>query len=88
MARPRGTYGEISSALLTAAGYGPATVRQLAQRARVGFAAAQYTCSRLVDCGELRVYEATRPMVVGLPPASNANGADLALILGTWTALP
>lgn len=62
--RPRGSYGEIGRAMLDAAGSGPAPVRELAQRAQVGYAAARYTASRLVSAGALRVVEDSRPVVL------------------------
>jgi len=72
--RPRGSYGPVAQALLSAAADGPGPVRQLASRAQVGFSAAEYTCSRLVRQGELVVLDGSRPAVLAVPPA----GEDLA----------
>ena len=77
--RPRGSYGEVASALLEAAGEGAAPVRQLAERAQVGYAAARYTASRLVDQGALQVREAGRPAVLGVPMAPGGDGLADAL---------
>lgn len=57
--------GEVSQALVSAAAQaGPGTVRELAERACVGYAAARYTSSRLVSRGELVPVSAARPMVL------------------------
>jgi hypothetical protein len=64
--RPR---GELSQALVKAAASGPAPVRALAERAQVGYSAARYTASRMVDRGELVVLEAGRPALLGVPSA-------------------
>lgn len=66
--RPR---GEISTALLQSAASGPGRVRELAERAQVGYSAAEYTCSRLVRVGALVVLDASRPAVLALPPAGD-----------------
>jgi hypothetical protein len=63
--RPRGTYGEVSRALLTAAAqFGPAPVARLAEHAKVGYAAASYTASRLVAAGRLQRVNACRPALL------------------------
>jgi hypothetical protein len=64
--RPR---GELSQALVKAAAQGPGPVRALAERAQVGYGAARYTASRMVDRGELVVLEAGRPALLGVPSA-------------------
>jgi hypothetical protein len=64
--RPR---GELSQALVKAASQGPGPVRTLAERAQVGYSAARYTASRMVDRGELVVLEAGRPALLGVPTA-------------------
>lgn len=64
MSRPR---GPVSAALLSAAEQGPATVRELAARAQVGYGAARYTASRLVDGLQLTVLQPGRPAVLSLP---------------------
>lgn len=64
--RPR---GELSQALVKAATQGPGAVRTLAARAQVGYSAARYTASRMVDRGELVVLEAGRPALLGVPTA-------------------
>jgi hypothetical protein len=59
--------GDLSVALLSAAAQsGPATVRELAERACVGYAAARYTSSRLVSRGELVALHEGRPMVLAV----------------------
>lgn len=73
--RPRGSYGEVALALKQAAMEGPGPVRELAQRACVGYSVARYTCSRLVDRGELMVIEDRRPAVLAVAPRQ-ADMAD------------
>lgn len=76
--RPRGSYGEVSLALLRAADAGPAQVRALADRAQVGYQAAYVACSRLVDRGELVVLDPTeRPATLARADAVNDVGAAL-----------
>lgn len=65
--RPRGTYGDVALALLAAADGGPGGVRELAQRAQVGYSAAAWTCSRLVARGELVADRTARPAVLARP---------------------
>lgn len=60
--------GDLSRALIAAAFEHPGTVRQLAERAQVGFGAAEYTASRLVDRGQLIRLNEGRPAVLGAPP--------------------
>jgi hypothetical protein len=75
--------GDLSLALLSAAAQsGPATVRDLAERACVGYAAARYTASRLVSRGELVALHQGRPRVL-VPAAvrsfweeANLKGAE------------
>jgi hypothetical protein len=62
--RPR---GELAEALSTAASRGPAPVRELAARAQVGYAAARYTASRMVQRGELVLLDDVRPALLALP---------------------
>lgn len=64
--RPRGTYGEVRAALLTAWAEGPAPVRQAAERACVGHAVARYTASRMAQEGQLRVVVERKPAVLAL----------------------
>lgn len=63
--------GEIAIALKRAAGEGPATVRDFAQRAQVGLQAAKYTCSRLVARGDMVRLSEGRPAILAL----SAEGA-------------
>lgn len=71
MSRPRGSFGDVALALRGAARLGPATVRELAERACVGYDAARYTASRLVDRGELVVLDGqVRPVVLASPHPS------------------
>ncbi len=84
MARP---HGELVLALQAAAGAGPGTVRELAQRGVLGIAAARYTASRMVDRGQLVVVDPSRPAVLALPTTTRtcaAAGADLAGALAGW----
>lgn len=86
--RPR---GEIAIALLDAFRV-PGTVSQAAERAQVGYAAARYTATRLVDRGELRVLEDTRPAVLvaadalpDAPPELECSAAPLdAVVRSFW----
>lgn len=75
--RPRGTHGEIARAMWHAAD-APATVRELAQRAQVGYQAARYTASRMVDRGELEVVASGRPALLqrAVLQAADTEGDD------------
>lgn len=64
-----GQPGEVSQALLAAAVQAPATVRELAARACVGYAAARYTATRMVSRGVLVPVTEGRPMVLAAAPA-------------------
>jgi hypothetical protein len=63
MARIRGQYGPVAQALLQAADEQPGTVRELAQRANVGYAVSRYSVSRLVSAG-VCVLDGGRPAKV------------------------
>jgi hypothetical protein len=83
MTRPHGTYGDVALALRSAALAGPGTVRDLAQRAQVGYSAARYTASRLCSRGELVVLDGgSRPALLVAPElletrdARAGHGAD------------
>lgn len=89
MARPM---GEIALVLRSAAAH-PGTVRQLAERAQVGYHHARYTASRLVDRGELVVLDGNaRPAVLvvaesGQQDAPRGAGVHEALAMlhaGFW----
>jgi hypothetical protein len=77
--RPRGSYGEITVALVEAARQAPGTVRELAQRAQVGFACAERKASCLVKRGDLVVVQPNKPMVLAVPTAATVldNGSAL-----------
>jgi hypothetical protein len=78
--RPRGSYGEITVALVEAARKAPGTVRELAARAQVGFACAERKASCLVKRGDLVVVQPkTQPMVLAVPAAAAVldNGSAL-----------
>lgn len=64
--RPRGSYGDVARALCDAAGAAPGTVRQLADRAQVGYDLARCTASRLIDAGVLQVHTPGRPQLLAL----------------------
>lgn len=77
MARPT---GDIALAMCSAALKGPATVRELAARAQVGYASARYTASRLVDRGSLVVLDGgARPAVLVVADGATqaSRGADV-----------
>jgi hypothetical protein len=75
--RPRGSYGEVTCALVRAASEGPGTVRELAARAQVGFAVAERKASVLVDRGDLVVLDGgCRPRVLAAPGAAPPPPAD------------
>lgn len=77
--RPRGSFGEVAQAMLAAAERGPGPVRELAERAQVGYDVARYTASRLVSVGELVVLDPdARPATLARPEDA-ANGVDAAL---------
>lgn len=83
--RPRGSYGEIAQALRAAAAAAPGTVRELAGRACVGYAAARYTASRLASTGVLVAVDESRPAVLALSSSFAANGPDESTG-GAWCA--
>lgn len=64
--RPRGSHGEVRQALRDAWAEGPAPVREVAARAKVGLAVARYTASRMADDGQLVVVVEKRPAVLAL----------------------
>jgi phage portal protein BeeE len=64
--RPRGAYGDVREALLSAWAAGPAPVRQAADMARVGHAVARYTATRMANEGQLRVVLGAKPAVLAL----------------------
>jgi hypothetical protein len=84
--------GAVALALLAAANEGRATARQLGQRACVGRAASEYTCSRLVAMGRLRVVGSVDvgPGQRGRPAALlelvQASAPDLTDVLKAWRA--
>ena len=73
-------HGEIRMALLDAAKQAPGTVRELAERAQVGFATAKYTASRMIDTDQLVRVEDGRPARYAAPdcPAIPPGGETLA----------
>jgi hypothetical protein len=72
--RPRGSYGEVTMALVRAAAeHGPGTVRDLAARACVGFGSAERKASVLVQRGDLVVLDGgQRPRMLAVPKAAAA----------------
>lgn len=86
--RPVGTYGGIAQALADAAGHGPGTVRQLAERSQVGYSVAAYTATRMVQRGQLEVVSDARPAVLSLPGGSEGERvpADVGMsaLCGAW----
>lgn len=56
--------GPIAKAMRQAAAQKPGSVRELAQRAQVGYAAACYTATRMVQRGELVPVTTSRPVVL------------------------
>lgn len=72
-------HGDVRLALFRAAEEAPGTVRQLAERAHVGYAVARTTASRMLDCDELVVVEQGRPAVLATPtcPAIPPGGETL-----------
>lgn len=70
--RPRGSYGEIATALLDHAGV-PASVKDIAHRAQVSVPVARYTASRLVERGELVVLDGGRPALLVRADAAPAD---------------
>lgn len=92
MARP---LGDISRALLAAAAAAPGTVRELCERAQVGFDVGRKTASRMLSRGDLQVLEVMPPSGPGRPPAvvgmaaasaPDAALSDLAAALSGWHA--
>lgn len=73
-------HGDIRMALLKAAEEAPGSVRELAERAQVGYTAARYTASRMLDRDELMVVEEGRPARLSAPncPAIPPGGETLA----------
>lgn len=84
MGRPRGTYGEISLAILAAADEGPGTVRALAERSLVGYGHARRTASKLLRLGELTVHQSGRPAVLVRRGDVSGPGVDIASIMQGW----
>jgi hypothetical protein len=86
--RPRGSYGEVAEALRTAAAQAPGTVRDLAQRACVGYDVARYTASRLVDAGTLVVQVPQRPAVLAAAPAGATGAEPLVTVMRSFWERP
>jgi len=84
--RPRGTYGELAQALCAAAASGPAPVRELCERAQVGYAAGRYTASRLVAGGALVPVQESRPMVLTVPDLQDTAPVLQMLPRSFWEA--
>lgn len=86
--RPVGSYGDLAQALADAAVHGPGTVRQLAERAQVGYQAAAYTASRMVQRGQLEVVSERRPAVLCIPERGNdeaaQSGTGMAALCAAW----
>ncbi len=61
--------GDVSRALLAAAASAPGTVRQLAERACVGYDVARRKAHALEVCGALAPLREDRPRVLALPDA-------------------
>jgi hypothetical protein len=82
--RPRGTYGEITLALIDAACTAPGTVRELAARACVGFAVAERKAPVLLQRGDLVVHRDGRPRVLiaarAMPQVSEGAAASQPLL--------
>ena len=78
--RPYCAYGDVRQALAKAAEEAPGSVRELAERAQVGYSVARYTASRMLDRDELMVVEPGRPAVLAAPscPALPPGGETLA----------
>jgi hypothetical protein len=77
--RPYSSYGGVRQALTQAATEAPGSVRQLAERAQVGYSVAKYTASRMLDRDELVVIVPGRPAVLAAPtcPAIPPGGETL-----------
>lgn len=73
--------GEISRVMLCMAAEQPGTVRDLAERAQVGYDAARYTATRLVERGHLVRLADERPAVLGVAPPQAPGGESLGLAL-------
>lgn len=67
--------GAVSLVLMRAATEQPGTVRQLAERTQVGYGAAKYTASRLLERGQLVQVTVQRPAVLGAPPMAPCGDA-------------
>lgn len=81
--RPRGSFGEVGRALLSAASSGPGTVREIAQRANVGYDVAAKCASRYLASGDLVRLTEGRPAVVTTPalaPAGETLGDHLSVL--------
>ena len=83
--RPRGTFGEVGRALLQEAQRQPGTVKQLAERAQVGYQAAAATASRYLQGGQLVRVSSGRPAVLAASKPSEDGDAFLILSLTLWS---
>lgn len=88
MSRPRESFGPVAQAMVQAARQQPGTVRQLAERAQVGYDVARYTAHRLVERGALRECTTGRPAVLGLADRQSGASAlaDLQSCVRGWSA--
>ena len=80
--RPKGSYGDVTRALLQAAQQRPGTVRELAQRSQVGFDVARKAASRLKAAGELEPISEGRPEV--LAPVGDRSGESVLILDRLW----
>jgi hypothetical protein len=75
----------VALALLDAAKAGPADVKTLAMRARVGFGLARCTASRLVSRGKLTADRSVHPALLSLPDPEAADAPrSTAQFLHDW----
>ena len=98
--RPR---EDVRVAVVAAVRCGPATLREIVARSRVGYAAARYTIQHSVDCGELvicgwdkrphakcwvAIYELADDGLDSVACAADINSVPLGECLSVWSRFP
>jgi hypothetical protein len=80
--------GPIAKAMRQAAAQQPGSVRELAERAQVGYAAACYTATRMVQRGQLVPLTTSRPVVLQAVDAAESPAEALPQRQVQWWVFP